>query len=191
MVPIQFSNSLCRHHPRKRVIQYSRAPVFIISALEYWVAGSSRAMTTEYGSAFSRQAFARVLQFVCASSQEEGAGKVRVRAAPAVSCALMHNKKCAHEHTGSADTLRPSLRNGFTTYTCSPWRPGFLVTIISVMREHHRKLDANPGASGPHAFAVRIDAARLRHDTSTATRPDVSDDGRRPLYWDGMGSIRN
>src|SRR3978361_1323771 len=23
---------------------------------------------------------------------------------------------CAHEHTGSAETLRPSLRNGFTAY---------------------------------------------------------------------------
>jgi hypothetical protein len=30
------------------VIQYSRAFLFIISALEYWVARSSRAMTTEY-----------------------------------------------------------------------------------------------------------------------------------------------
>ena len=57
-----------------------------------------------------------------------------------------------------------------------------LVTITGVMRKHHRPLDANPGASGPHAFAVRIDAARLRHDTSTATCPDVSDDGRRPLF---------
>src|ERR1700743_690874 len=94
----------------------------------------------------------------------------------------MHNKKCAHEHTGSAETLRPSLRNGFTTYTCSPWRPGFLVTIIRVMREHHRELDANPGASGPHAFAVRRPAHRHAQPASTATCPDVSDDGRRPLF---------
>ena len=28
----------------------------------------------------------------------------------------VHHKKCAHEHTGSAETLRPSLRNGFTAY---------------------------------------------------------------------------
>ncbi|MDB5582513.1 MAG: hypothetical protein JWR80_7689, partial [Bradyrhizobium sp.] len=39
----------------------------------------------------------------------------RVRAAPAVSCAN-GGSKCAHEHTGSAETLRPSLRNGFTAY---------------------------------------------------------------------------
>jgi hypothetical protein len=33
-------------------------------------------------------------------------------------------QKNAHEHTGSAETLRPSLRNGFTTYiVLSPVRP--------------------------------------------------------------------
>src|SRR6202000_2323833 len=89
----------------------------------------------------------------------------------------MHNKKCAHEHTGSAETLRPSLRNGLTTYTRSPWRPGFLVTIARTMREHHRELDANPGASGPHAFAVRRRAHRRVQPASTATCTDVSDEG--------------
>jgi hypothetical protein len=39
----------------------------------------------------------------------------RVRAAPAVSCAMC-TKKCAHEHTGSAGASRPSLRNGLTAY---------------------------------------------------------------------------
>jgi len=38
-----------------------------------------------------------------------------VRAAPAVSRAIAHSKN-AHEHTGSAETLRPSLRSGFTAY---------------------------------------------------------------------------
>jgi hypothetical protein len=39
----------------------------------------------------------------------------RVHAAPAVSCAIAHKER-AHEHTGPAETLRPSLRNGFTAY---------------------------------------------------------------------------
>ena len=39
----------------------------------------------------------------------------RVHAAPAVSRAIAHRER-AHEHTGSAETLRPSLRNGFTAY---------------------------------------------------------------------------
>src|SRR3979409_1906649 len=39
----------------------------------------------------------------------------RVRAAPAVSRAVC-TKQSAHEHTGSAESIRPSLRNGFTAY---------------------------------------------------------------------------
>jgi hypothetical protein len=77
----------------------------------------------------------------------------RVRAAPAVSRAKCTNKN-AHEHTGSAEAVRPSLRNGFTAYTAlSP------VTGLSCHR-HRRdtshRLDASVGAPGPHGFAVRI-----------------------------------
>jgi hypothetical protein len=39
----------------------------------------------------------------------------RVRAAPAISCAIAHKER-AHEHTGPAESIRPSLRNGFTAY---------------------------------------------------------------------------
>ena len=69
---LQFTH---RHHPRKRVIQYSRAFAFIISALEYWVARSSRAMTAEYGTSFSRHTFARAFQIALRPQNQEGAGK--------------------------------------------------------------------------------------------------------------------
>ncbi|QDW41965.1 hypothetical protein FFI89_015525 [Bradyrhizobium sp. KBS0727] len=49
-----------------------------------------------------------------------GRGEDRVRAAPAVSRAIVQNK-AAHEHTGSAENTRPPPRNGFTAYTSSPW----------------------------------------------------------------------
>ena len=88
------------------------------------------------------------------ATKRRGRGEGRVRAAPAVSCAFDALEKCAHEHTGSAETLRPSLRNGLTAYTCSPWWP-CCATIAGVMRNHHRQLDASLGASGPHDFAVR------------------------------------
>ncbi|QDW41844.1 hypothetical protein FFI89_008725 [Bradyrhizobium sp. KBS0727] len=52
--------------------------------------------------------------------QIRGRREDRVRAAPAVSRAIAQNKT-AHEHTGSAESLRPSLRNGFTAYTISSW----------------------------------------------------------------------
>jgi hypothetical protein len=36
-------------------------------------------------------------------------------------------QRSAHEHTGSAEALRHSLRDGFTAYiVLSPVRPGFL-----------------------------------------------------------------
>jgi hypothetical protein len=56
--------------------------------------------------------------------KKRGRREDRVRAAPAVSCANAQSKN-AHEHTGSAEAVRPSLRNGFTAYfVLSPVRPG-------------------------------------------------------------------
>src|SRR6202012_4126178 len=87
----------------------------------------------------SRDRLLPELYKIVGPQDQEGAGKDRVRAAPAVSCAMCIKKNAAHEHTGSAETLRPSLRNGLTTYTRSPWRPGFLVTIapekLSLLRD--------------------------------------------------------
>jgi hypothetical protein len=54
------------------------------------------------------------------SPQREGAGNA--------GCALHPRSRVqwvegnAHEHTGSAEAIRHSLRNGFTAYTCSPRR---------------------------------------------------------------------
>jgi hypothetical protein len=38
-------------------------------------------------------------------------------------------KKDAHEHTGSAEAVRPSLRNGFTAYFVLSLATGLFVTI--------------------------------------------------------------
>ena len=128
-------------------------------------------------------AFARVLQIFPPSKNggrrrpsregavrsQEGRREDRVRAAPAVSCAKVTNRN-AHEHTGSAETLRPSLRNGFTTYlVLSPVRPGLLVTVTPQKRELPRSLTPAIGASGPHDFAVRF------------TRPSSKAHPRPPL----------
>jgi hypothetical protein len=43
-------------------------------------------------------------------------------------CKFAQNKN-AHEHTGSAENIRPSLRNGFTTYIVLSLVTGFLATI--------------------------------------------------------------
>ena len=107
---------------------------------------------------------ARVLQIHLPSKIERahatlkrGRGEDRVRAAPAVSRAKMRTAKSAHEHTGSAEAVRPSLRNGFTAYfVLSPARPGLLVTVARKKRELLANLTPAIGASGPHDFAVRF-----------------------------------
>jgi hypothetical protein len=87
---------------------------------------------------------------------QEGRREDRVRAAPAVSRAKMRTAKSAHEHTGSAEAVRPSLRNGSTAYfVLSPARPGLFVTVIPKKRELLANLTPAIGASGPHDFAVR------------------------------------
>jgi hypothetical protein len=87
---------------------------------------------------------------------QEGRREDRVRAAPAVSCAKV-DRKSAHEHTVSAEAVRPSLRNGFTAYiVLSPARPGLLVTVAPKKRELLANLTPAIGASGPHDFAVRL-----------------------------------
>ena len=129
---------------------------------------ASLAMTARCTSAFSRHGFCPSLTISFAPSQARGRREDRVHAAPAVSCALMH-RKCTHEHTGEAETLRPSLRNGFTTY--------FALSLVTGLSCHHRPcealasqgLDASVGASGPHDFAVRAPRAT----SSRNSRPSL------------------
>src|ERR1700754_1043058 len=64
-----------------------------------------------------------------------GRRECRVRAAPAVSCALLAQQKTAHEHTGERRTLRHPLRNGFTTYIALSLVSGLVVTIAREKRE--------------------------------------------------------
>src|SRR6266536_2668404 len=82
----------------------------------------------------------------------------RVHAAPAVSRAIAHRER-AHEHTGSAETLRPSLCNGFTAYSeLSPVNGSF--ATVARERRASRELNASTAASGPHDFAARLSHTR-------------------------------
>jgi hypothetical protein len=91
--------------------------------------------------------------------ENRGRREDRVLAAPAVPRAICANKT-AHEHTGQRETLRPSLRNGFTAYfVLSPENGSF----ASVACASYRKLNASTAAPEPHDFAVRV-----RRATSSA-----------------------
>ena len=117
-----------------------------------------------------------------------GRRESRVRAAPAVSCANDAQKN-AHEHTGPAEAIRLSLRNGLQLITRSPRRPGFLATVIPE-KPASQELDASVGASGPHAFAVRKKALSSSALLSVhRIPPRVRDDREPPLCGTGRQGI--
>jgi hypothetical protein len=89
--------------------------------------------------------------------RKTGRREDRVRALHPRSRVPMHKSKNAHEHTGSAEAVRTSLRNGFTAYfVLSPARLGLFATVAPRKRELLKSLTPAIGASGPHDFAVRI-----------------------------------
>src|ERR1700743_1318798 len=70
----------------------------------------------------------------------EGAGKTGSALHPQ-SRVQMCSKEHAHEHTGSAEAVRPSLRNGFTAYFVLSPAIGFFVTVAGVMRARYHLRD--------------------------------------------------
>src|SRR5204862_3886098 len=85
------------------------------AAKKVWIA-SSQGLLAMTGIQFRDLAarYARGLQVAPALSKQRAQGR------PGARCTrgLMRNvhKECAHEHTGPAESIRPSLRNGFTAY---------------------------------------------------------------------------
>jgi len=67
--------------------------------------------------------------------------------------------KTAHEHTGQRETLRPSLRNGFTAYfVLSPENGSF--ASVATQEINPAQLSASTAAPEPHDFAVRSSHTR-------------------------------
>ena len=128
---------------------------------------------------YARHTFAisrRITPELCISfapSKKRGRREDRVRAAPAVSRAIAHRER-AHEHTGSAETLRPSLRSGLTAYSVLSPVNGSFATVIMRILPHHltpapRRQDhtTSPYASRAlvcYAFRVHRISPRVRDD---------------------------
>ena len=75
---------------------------------------------------------------------------------------------------------RHSLRDGVNAYLRALL--GVHDLLVTVACETSRRLDTSPGASGPHAFAVRVDIARRAlPTTSIASRPTIVTT-RSPLF---------
>src|SRR2546422_1429017 len=90
----------------------------------------------------------------------KGAGKTGCALHPRSRVQDAHSKN-AHEHTGSAEASRPSLRSGFTAYfVLSPVNGSFATVIGRSVAS--RRFDASTAASGPHDFAVRNSHTRQK-----------------------------
>jgi hypothetical protein len=108
----------------------------------------------------------------------------RVRAAPAVSCAIAHKER-AHEHTGSAGASRPSLRSGFTAYSeLSPVNGSFATVIMRILPHHltpaPRRQDHT---TSPYASCALVFCALRVHRIP----PHVRDDRERPSMGETRG----
>src|ERR1700681_1910198 len=95
-------------------------------------------------------------------------------------------QKNAHEHTGSAEAIRHSLRNGFNAYNVlSPVSRALLPPSPALLSANlmpasgHQDHTPSPSASGAFVkSAVRVHR----------TPPRVRDDRETPLFRDGMAN---
>ena len=62
--------------------------------------------------AFSRQHLPEVCKFISPQKRKRAQGRPGARCTRGLACQDAHSNN-AHEHTGSAEAVRPSLRNGF------------------------------------------------------------------------------
>src|SRR3954464_7731872 len=97
-------------------------------------------------------------------SRNRGRREDRVLAAPAVSRAICANKT-AHEHTGQRETLRPSLRNGFTAYfVLSPENGSFASAVSGTRPAHLAPAPRRPThTTSPYAQATHVSRSPRVH----------------------------
>src|SRR5215468_7121724 len=97
-----------------------------------------------------------------------GRRECRVKASPA---ARLQKSKQAADTTGSAKSSGIPCAMVLRLIRDLPGEPGFLAPIIALTSS--AQLVASVGATGPHDFAVRVDAARLAtspHPSHPASR---------------------
>jgi hypothetical protein len=96
-------------------------------------------------------------------------------------------RRNAHEHTGSAETLRHSPRNGFTAYSALSSVTGFLATVADGI------ISANlTPASGRQNHTISPSASRaVRQRRIRVHRipPHVRDDREPPLLSGETGEL--
>jgi hypothetical protein len=78
---------------------------------------------------------------ICARAVDNSSAQLRAQGRPGARCTrglvCKHAQKHAHEHTGSAESIRPSLRNGFTAYSALSPATGFVATVAARILPRH------------------------------------------------------
>src|SRR6476661_3703480 len=108
----------------------------------------------------------------------EGAGKTGCSLHPRSRVPIAQTKS-AHEHTGSAETLRPSLRNGFTAYfVLFPENGSFASVAGGTLPANLAPAPRRPNhTTSPYASGAYVYRALSVHRIS----PRVRDDREAPL----------
>jgi hypothetical protein len=146
-----------------------------LASLEYWVARSSRAMTTESANPFRTRL--RILAARCVRGLQEfpyppgrGCGNAGRLMHPQLPTPNKTNKRAQspqiHQNT------RRSARNGLRLIRALPGDQDFLTPSPADKKLH--RLDADLEASGPHDFAIRFRAFRQGHIHVHRIPPHVS-----------------
>ena len=122
-----------------------------------------------------------------ALSNQEGAGNAGCALHPAVSRA--NAQKNAHEHTGAAEAIRHSLRNGFTAYSGLSLATGLVATIapekLSLLKNLTPASGRQDHTASPYARAQLV----LEHPGVHRIPPHVRDDRERPSVGAGRGEL--
>jgi hypothetical protein len=133
------------------------------------------------GSALSRQAFARALQFRSRPPEKRAQGRPGARRTRGLMCPVHQKRKCTRAYRFSGNT--PAFP--------AQWLYDLYVISLVAMLCHHRRrfltrrLDASLGAPGPHDFAVRecpyVALSRLKHSRPPQPAPTFVTFASAPL----------
>jgi len=166
------------------------------TAADPHVASLMRATITEHNSAFSRQHSPEFCKFV-RSSQREGVARPSREGAGKTGCALHPRSRVQKQQTKTHTSIQVQRKQSGLPcamvlrliFVLSPVRPELVC--------HRRRADTSAQLNTSHrgVRTTRLCRPLQPHSSvaafaSTAPRPNVSDDGQRPLSRDGMGEIR-
>src|ERR1700731_48964 len=127
--------------------------------------------------------FARGLPETFLSLQTEGEGNTGCALHPRSRVQKVH-KINAHEHTGSAEAIRHSLRNGFNgLFRALPGDRAFLPPSPALLSANLTPASGRQDHTSSPSASQRCSSKAL--PASTASRPNVRDDGRRPSLGTG------